>query len=181
MTARCTKEHNDWEAKLAGYVRYSQHHGHDWPDFGNVLINHLLAGYPVLNIHLVVDGKIQPAVCIGGIPASFGLPIQEEVTGYHNRLAPTCSPLGQGKPNTHDTFVVWHPGLDTKNEPALAQILSVNYTKGGTEGGNNRIVLTAADSSGNPDVGVYDEVWLVTYHKDLHQEQDWYRVRLHHH
>ena len=180
------KDLNDWEAKLVGYVKFSMHHGHDWPNLGNPLLNRRFAGFPVMNIHLVTEDShhhmhFQKDVCIGGVPAAAGLPAQAEVTGYAGgSFQKTCSPVGQGKPNTHDTFMIWHPGLDTKSEPYLAKILIVNYTAGGTEGGVSPILLTAADGSGNPEVGVFDEVWYVTYHKDLSEQQDWYRVLLHH-
>jgi hypothetical protein len=168
-----TKAKNDWSATLVGYVKHSINSGHDWPDLGNPILNQKYEGYPVMNIHLRVDDKVQQNVCIGGVPAAAGIPIQAELTGYGNRLAPHCSGVGQGKSNLHNTFMIWHPNFGETEY--LQQILVVNYTRADQ---GTRVVLSAADSSGVPDVNPPDEVWYLPYHTNLGEYQDFYRVRL---
>ena len=158
-----------WDAVLVGYVTRVE--GHDWP-FRNPILDQRYRGYPVLNFHLVIDHKLQKDVCIGGIPTAAGIPIQAEVTGYHNRLAPTCSPIGQHKRNLHDTFMVWHPAFG--HHPYEQRIVVVNYTN--DEPSTERVVLTSADTSGIPGEGAHDEVWYLPLNDAQDAYQFWYRA-----
>jgi|SRR5215469_3835912 len=167
---RITHRHADyWDAVLVGYVVHTG--SHEWP-FKNPILDQRYRGYPVLNFHLVVDHKLQHNVCIGGIPTAAGIPIQAEVTGYHNRLAPHCSGESQGHRNVHNTYMVWHPNFGQHEYEE--RIVVVNYTN--DDGGTKRVVLTSADTSGIPGEGVNDEVWYLQMDTAINDYQFWYRA-----